>query len=416
MTATQNSSSRESNVVISTYDVIDNTTDDNSDYFYDYDYYYYHYYYFTTRQPLSMYIESDAYIYVINNLEFLTDLQLTYLPLSCSGFVISFNLYLLLCLCLVKELRAVRSLLIFWQGFCDIISVAVVDIIAFTLPNTDWFWKLHRYDWFGKILYFNSCHLLGVGQIINEYSTGFVLSFYAFERLVLIFFPFSAQSLLTKKFYIVTFLTVIIIDLTLWTNHAIAIHRGREDSCNFLVYQSFWPNPKAKLWGDMTIFFVIPASFCFIAYALIGVRFIQRLTVHRRQNSGTRNRNTTLLTAAEKRNITLTICFLTSTFVWIVFWSIFYYARYLDFELANGDAYYFQWGYFKLFAWLFDKFVFNVYSAINPFLFLTINKSFQKPLLWLGKRILRFVFWAFKIQRRSSTPIGIETATMDSHQ
>ena len=41
---------------------------------------------------------------------------------------------------------------------------------------------------------FFGCYARGFGQLINEYSTGLVLAFYAVERLILVVFPFKSNA------------------------------------------------------------------------------------------------------------------------------------------------------------------------------------------------------------------------------
>ena len=119
--------------------------------------------------------------------------------------------------------------------------------------------------------------ILTFAHLINEYSTGLVLAFYAVQRLILVVFPFKSKLLLTKRFYCTSFVCVVIIDCMLLLAHGIAVYFGREPCTSITVYQSFWPNPLYRLWGNLIIFFCVPASICAICYTLISFQFMKRL-------------------------------------------------------------------------------------------------------------------------------------------
>ena len=112
----------------------------------------------------------------------------------------------------------------------------------------------------------------------------------------------------------------------------------------------------------------------------------------------------------ERRKFTLTACFLTSTFVWIVSWSVFYYSRYLDFEVSSGKQQYTSWGYFKLFAYLFDIFIIFLMKASFKCLMATMPGVFFIELTTLIASIINTLPVAIAFYRSSaSTPAGMSS-------
>ena len=70
----------------------------------------------------------------------------------------------------------------------------------------DWFW----FYWM-KMRCVSTCLAL----IMNEYSNGFVVIFYAIERFILIIFPLQAKRILTKRYYMAGSIAIICISASL---------------------------------------------------------------------------------------------------------------------------------------------------------------------------------------------------------
>ena len=54
---------------------------------------------------------------------------------------------------------------------------------------------------YNELLLVKSCYFLECSRLLNEYSVGPVLSFLAFERLIVVVFPFRAKQILNRWVY-----------------------------------------------------------------------------------------------------------------------------------------------------------------------------------------------------------------------
>ncbi len=328
---------------------------------------------------------SQAWVEFYRNEETIQAFRLRYIPIFISTLVILLNLYFITCIGFVRNLRCAQFVLVLWQAFCDITSVGLSDIYYFTIRETQWYAKIiKRNTWLVKIEEFSFCHLNGFAQLINEYSTSLVLSFFAFERLVLIIFPFRAKTILSKKFYLTSSSLIILLDLFLWIAHFVAIVLDVEGCSIVTSTTSFWISQDFKFWGDLICFYAIPVGFCMACYSVIGFRLF-----HKSVDNGPSSRRGR---ARERRKLTLTYSFAISAASWAALWAFYYYSKYL-WVYDSADA--FQWGYFNLSVYMFNKYIFNLYSAIHPIIFLVINKSFRKPffsvLSMIRKRLGAFI-------------------------
>ncbi len=167
---------------------------------------------------------SDAWQSIFARGNLVNKLRSLSFPMIICGLVLVFNSYLIFCLVAVKELRKPRFLLIFWQALCDVLSVSVMDFLYFGLFVNDFmgFYTKLPLPFKNFIL----CHSQAFGQLINEYSTGLVLGFFALERFFFVVFPFKAKFWLTSKFYCFAFLFIVTLDFCLWVLYAAFIAAG----------------------------------------------------------------------------------------------------------------------------------------------------------------------------------------------
>ncbi len=299
------------------------------------------------------------------------------------------NLYLLICLAVVQDLKKSNFLLVAWQATCDLVSVALCDSVFYFAVRTRFLRNLIPVQGspvLNKILTLVVCHVSGFSQIINEYSTFMVLWFFAIERFILIVVPFKAKTMLTDRFYKRSFTAIVILDLLLWSSHSVAIATGREPCSQYSASVSFWYNKKWKFWGELFAFFIAPAVFCIFAYSAIAGSF---LAAKLRQNNASSSRKNS------NRKVVLTLCFFSNTLAWIIVMSLFSYAKYLN--ISTFDNFRIQdtrdWGYHRFVVFFLNKHILNMISIVNPLVFVVVNRKFQKPLKAVCKKLSQICSW-----------------------
>ena len=87
-------------------------------------------------------------------------------------------------------------------------------------PDVWFFYTFHLY-----------CFVTGVSFIINEYSTAFVIMFYAVERFILVVFPLKAKTILTKRNYIISVIGILIASALLVVVGSIYEFKYTEEGC-----------------------------------------------------------------------------------------------------------------------------------------------------------------------------------------
>ncbi len=289
------------------------------------------------------------------------------IPISMAALVLVSNAYFLLSFCLVKELKKCNFLLVAWQSVCDIVSVAVADSLFYVLRRSNIWQRLIAETDSAFLIELDLaifCYISGFAQIINEYSTSLVFFFFAVERFILVVLPFRAKSILTKSFYIRTFLGIVLVDLSLWIAHLVAIIVDHEPCGWKSAKVSFYYNETMKFWADLLVFFVTPALVCIVAYSVICVEFCKN--------------NLKQTASKNNRNVTLTLCFFVNTFAWIILASLYSFSKYYQIFLLEWSQW--DWSYFELILSYLNKHLLGAISVINPVVFLIVNRKFRKPL------------------------------------
>ena len=233
----------------------------------------------------SMKIEmSHQYAFFMEHVELRNQLVVEIIPTIMAILVFILNMYLLACLFFVAELRKVNFLLVGWQAVCDLFSVSIGDSLSYVLGYSAWWIRVQQdYSLLRIIGEFIHCHLNGLSQIVNEYSTCFALLFFAMERFIIIVYPFTAKTLLTRNFYLISFVAIVLFDLLLWGAHILTIILDVEPCDVKMSKTSFWMTKHAKFWGDLMLFLITPASLCTVAYGAIAVKFLSIKMRHRKQ-------------------------------------------------------------------------------------------------------------------------------------
>ena len=231
----------------------------------------------------------------------------------------------------------------FYNSVMSLIRVNVTPVVILYIIKHD--------NDYGTIVCF--IHTLAMNGPM--YSTGFAMIAMATQRFILVKYPFTAQQILSKRFYIVIGAICTVLPSALITL-AFVVPRSFRSDCREM---SFYNNRTVRAIADPIIFYLAPVIICLRLYISVGV------DLWKKETQVTRNRE-------------LTILFLASCITWIVLWFptflfLLFFQSVEWFEYYNG-------GIFWLFLMNCHTPLFHLFSAVNPIIFILCYKYSQSPL------------------------------------
>ena len=231
----------------------------------------------------------------------------------------------------------------FYNSVMSLIRVNVTPVVILYMIKHD-----HDY---GTIVCF--IHTLAMNGPM--YSTGFAMIAMATQRFILVKRPFTAQQILSKRYYVITGAICTVLPSVLITL-AFAVARSLNSQCREM---SFYNNRAIRGIADSIIFYLAPVIVCLGLYIPVGIELWKKET-------------------QVARNRELTILFLTSCLTWIVLWFPTFWFLFVFQSLEIQD--YVNGGLFRVFLLYCHTPLFLSFSALNPVIFILCYKHSQYPL------------------------------------
>ena len=219
------------------------------------------------------------------------------------GFlVIIANAYFIICYCVIEDLKAsqnypvlLQAFFDLWLGYFSLLHGSIKSIMISRAHEPGY----HLLDTHTVmcVSHFGSNH-------ISKWTTPLTLTTVALTRYITVCHPvFSkTQKFLKLQKYANITITALSWGLIFCNTCYVGFHFEPYKTLDFEICEmSYYQSERQKALVEGSVLFLVPATACLVLYTFVGVRLWK-------------------MTSMQRRNRQLTVLFLSSCVVWIVFW------------------------------------------------------------------------------------------------